>query len=114
VDLSKTTIATAGGEQYAFEMRLKKKFEWLHSAEFKSLWRQQIRYKEASGHQLQPREVLIERFDEWERPAPKEEDKKEDAIQTNDKNNVLKNSTFPSDPSSSIPLQKSKTLVGGN
>jgi hypothetical protein len=41
----------------------------------------------------------------------KEEDKKEDAIQTNDKKNVLKNSTFPSDPSSSIPLQKSKTLV---
>lgn len=82
VDLSKTTISTAGGEQFAFEMRLKKKFEWLHSDEFKSLWRQQIQYKEGSGNRLQPGEVLIERF-EWERPAENKEDKKEDVIQNN-------------------------------
>lgn len=74
VDHGPSKIQTASGEQRAFEIRLKKKFEWFHSDEFKSLWRQQIQYPEISysTSQLKPGESLIERYETWdtdERPV---------------------------------------------
>jgi hypothetical protein len=71
VDLSEhSRIVTNSGEQFAYEMKLKKEFKWFQSDEFKKLWRQKTEYPEVPCKTAAP--VELETLPEWPEPRPAE------------------------------------------
>jgi hypothetical protein len=68
VDLSSSTFETFGGQQYGYEMKLKREFKWFQSQEFKTLWRQKTLYVDVPIEKVKKSEPVKKEIENLELP----------------------------------------------